>query len=224
LGFSDVENRYILPALPFFVISSAYFLCWLIDKFPWTGYRKLILAILIFLISGYSIYLSALYTAKLQKPDTRMQAVNWIYQNIPSGQKIILDIPYIYLNESKKSIEALKENNSFWLDSRRRYLLGLAEEVYPRPNYFILDLNRLDLDKIDLQQFKADYYVYRYWNGRERERAGTTSFKGRLAAKFYPQEKITDLPNLLNEPSHPLSVLRSINYLGPYVEIWKINP
>jgi hypothetical protein len=42
--------------------------------------------------------------------------------------------------------------------------------------------------------------------------------------KFYPRKEISNLPNLLNDPAgKPLVTLRSINYLGPYVEIYKIK-
>lgn len=226
-GFGELRARYILPAVPFLIIVSIYFLHYLTDKISRTiKYKNIIFISLVILLIGHSAYMSILYAQKLQRPNTRIQAIDWIYQNIPSGSRIILDVPRVWLNENKESIEFLKENNPKWFNARRKYLLTLDEDQCPKPNYFIYNLKYLDLEKLDFEKVKADYYIGNTRNDENKELINFILKNKKLETKFYPREKFN---NAIKDPAdspivNPFITLGSIDYLGPYVEIYKLSP
>ncbi len=176
-------------------------------------------------MTSYSAYLSILYAQKLQRPNTRTQAIDWIYQNIPEGSKIILNVPRVWLNENKESIEFLKENNPFWFNARRNYLLTLDEDQYPKPNYFIYNLNYLNLEKLDFKKIKADYYIHMISADPTRELIYSGLLNKKLIAKFYPRKQFdATIQDPADAPiNRPFTTLRTIDYLGPYVEIYKLK-
>lgn len=224
--FTGIEDRYVLPAVPFFILAASYLAVHLTERFfrnkLFSNFPLFFLVLII--IGGYSFYISILYTLKLQKPDTRIQAVGWINQNIESESSIIMGDKFIELNENKKSILFLKASNPSRMDAKRKYLLGLEEKDYPKPKYNVFHLGRLDRAKLDFSQIKADYLVVSFWNNQGKKAVDFFPYQKKLMARFYPSEEVKDLSNLLNEPAEtPLAVLRSIKYLGPYVEIYKVQ-
>ncbi len=225
-AFGSLRARYILPAIPFFVIISIYFFYYLADKiFRPAKYKNLIFILFVVLMISYSAYMSIFYAQKLLRPNTRIQAIDWIYQNIPTGSRIILDVPRVWLNESKEGIEFLKENNPQWFNARKKYLLTINEDQYPKPNYFIYNLSYLNLEKLNFEKIKADYYIHVILDDPKRELIYSSLLNKELIAKFYPREKFDDA---IRDPadgsmSKLFTTLRSIDYLGPYVEIYKLK-
>lgn len=224
--FSGIEGRYVLPAIPFFIISSAYGAVFLSERFfrsDWLRNTAILVLVLIFV--SYSFYISFLYILRLQKPDTRIQLVNWLYQNVRPESWVVLWDDYIEINETKRSILFIAEKYSSRLDVKRKYLLGLKEDDYPWPRYNIFHSGRLDFNKINFEEIKADYLIISFWSKEEKKsKLDFFSYQKQLVKEFYPREEISLLPNLLNDPNvHPFLTLRTVKYLGPYVEVYKLQ-
>lgn len=75
--------RYMLPVLPFFVISASYFLYLLKKEFPLIGRFFILLFLLISAL--WVIAFSSIYV----REQTRITASKWIYDNIPFESKIV---------------------------------------------------------------------------------------------------------------------------------------
>lgn len=222
--FSGVENRYILPAVPFFIIAASYFIFFLTDIFFKNRLKNFAVILLVFIFVFYSFYLSASYSLKLRKNDTREQAVNWLYQNAAPHSKIILWDEYTEINENKESVLFLSENNPKRMDTKRKYLLNLDEVKYPRPNFFVYPLSRLDTSSFNLYETKADYLFFTFWDKKEEREYKDRFQKKELVAKFYPKSDVSDIPNLLNDATaNPFYNLNRLDYFGPYVEIYKLE-
>lgn len=75
--------RYMVPLIPFFLLAAAYFLYNLQKKYKATG--SAIISLMVFLSAAWSIAFFSIYT----RPQTRIAASEWIYQNIKPGSRIL---------------------------------------------------------------------------------------------------------------------------------------
>jgi hypothetical protein len=227
LGFilisTTVTYRYVTPVVPFIIVLTSYFI-FLLYEHLFKKRSKILLIILIIIASSYSLTSSLLYSVKLLKPYTVRQGVEWIYQNVPQGSRVVSDI---YLNSNKESIRFLEKHNMFgWMDTRKKYLLGLKEEKYPKPNYFLIDLNLTNVAALPAEEKKADYALVFFYNkGNESEKmAVLNELKGnrKLIAAFYPRGQKVFTKSLLNmEPHFFLKNIWETKFIGPNVEIYK---
>lgn len=221
--FTNFTYRYALPAIPFLTIFGSYFIFYLCDNF-FTG-KKVLLVLAILAVSFYSLFSGVLYSSKTLKPHMASQAIEWAYDNIPSGSRIVSDY---YLNSNKESIGLLSKYNKFgWLDSRKKLLLEMPDEKYPQPNYFLIDTNLTDTDSLPVEEKRADYFLIYFYDKQEEsaKREIMDEFlpqQKELVAKFYPKEEKVDTGDMVNfETQWILSNLWETKYLGPYVEIYK---
>ena len=224
LLYYEFNYRYVLPSIPFFIVSASFFVFWLYDKLPPVKIKSAIFVLLIALVSWYSIAASLLYSHKLLKPYTVSQGVRWFYGNIPDGSRVI---SAIYLNASKESVKFGEKYNKFnWVDTRKRHLLALSDQEYPRPSYFLINPNITDVAALPEEEKAADYFILTFYNKeKENEQVKILSeFKGEkeLIAKFYPKEDKEETKNLLNfEPQWIIKTILKTRNIGPYVEIYK---
>lgn len=77
--------RYMLPILPFLILSASWFLYWLREKSKALGTLLIILTLPFTLV--WSLAFFSIYT----RESTRITASKWIYQNIPQGSKILTE-------------------------------------------------------------------------------------------------------------------------------------
>lgn len=222
--FAELENRYVLPIIPFFALSSSYFLASLWTSQSSSIVKKTVVAFLSLCIAAYGLYAGLKYTYLLQKNDTRNDVVEWIYNNAPRDSAIILDVPFLTLNGNKDSILYLKEKNPFWLNTRDEYLLTLSDADFPADSYFILNLSYIQSETIDFSKFQSGYYIFEFWGPEDRlARRLTFLPSARLEASFYPSKTIVAIHNLLQDPSKPIMLLDKIQRLGPYIEVYKFE-
>jgi hypothetical protein len=221
---TNFTYRYVLPALPFLAILTAYFIFYLSQKISSASSRKIFLVVSIAVISVYPLITSLSYSFKITKPYTVSQGVEWFYANVPSGAAVVSDT---YLNPNKESIKFLEGRNQFdWVDSRRKYLLNLDEEKYPQPNYFLIDTNLTDALSLPPEERKADYYFISFYGEKEEgeKQKMLDAFAGEkeMTAKFYPKQEKESTKNLLNfVPQWAIKAVLEQKYIGPHVEIYK---
>lgn len=218
--------RYIFPVIPFLIIFASYFVFWLVEKQDFVKNKKAMAVFLVAAVSVYSLTASLLYSVKLLRPLTISQAISWTYQNIPAGSRIVSDV---YLNSNKESIKLLAQYNSYnWVDLRRQLLSTLDEKKYPQPSYFLIDDNLTNIGLLSDQARYADYGLIFFYDekGQEERLAVLDAVGGehQLIASFYPQRPMVDIGNILSlEPHFFLKTLWPADYIGPYVEIYKIT-
>lgn len=224
LLYYSFHYRYVLPVIPFFIISASYFVFFLCEKAPSFKTRKIVVVSLIVFVSSYSLVSSVFYSLKLLKSHTVVQGIDWVYANIPKDSKIISGV---YLNTSKEGIRFGEKYNKYsWVDTRKKHLLELDDKNYPKPNYFLINPNITDVYSLPKEEKKADYFFVDFYNKeKEKEQLDAMSeFAGKkeMIAKFYPKEEKTYIKNLLGfETQWTIKSVFEIKNLGPYVEIYK---
>lgn len=224
LLYYNFHYRYVLPVVPFLVVSVSYFIFFLRDKITLLKTRKIIFALLLVIVSAYSVVSSTLYSLKFLKPYTIVQGIDWSYANIPQGARIVSGI---YLNTDKDGIRFGEKHNKYnWVDTRKKYLLELSEQEYPKPNYFLINPNITDVYSLPEEEKKADYFFINFYDKKKEaeQLRAMNEFAGQkeLIAKFYPEEEKTYIKNLLGfEPQWVGLSVFEIKNLGPYVEIYK---
>lgn len=224
LLYYEFNYRYVLPAVPFFIVSASYFVFWVSEKLSFSRAKGAALILLIIFISGYSIAASSLYSYKLLKPYTVSHGTEWIYDNIPSGSRIV---SAIYLNSDKESVKFGEQYNKFdWIDTRKKHLLALDDQKLPKPNYFLINPNITDVYTLPEKEKKADYFIITFYNKEkeDEQRKMLSEFRGEkeLVAKFYPKENKAEIKNLLNfEPQWIVKSALEIKNIGPNVEVYK---
>jgi 4-amino-4-deoxy-L-arabinose transferase-like glycosyltransferase len=168
--------RYMLPFLPFLIISGSWFLIQTRNKFKILGNFLIVLFCLSSLFWGLSFFTVYL------RPQTRIIASEWVYQNIPISAKILTEHwddglpinipPYIsadykseqltiYEPDNEKKInyyaDKLSEADYLILNSRRLYgtLMFLPEKYPLTSRYYQLLFN----DKLGYQKV-AEFTSY----------------------------------------------------------------
>lgn len=223
--FYDFLYRYTLPIIPFLTLSASYFVFWLGSKILSSRSGKIISAVLIAVMFGYSSMISVLYTFKLQRGYTLSKGLEWVYKNIPTGSRIVSGT---YITPNKESLGFLKTHNRFnWFDTRKSYLMSLNDGRYPEPNYFILNPGFTDLSSLSDEEKKANYIFVAFYD-KEGEKIRKEFFnfingEKELIFKIYPTEDKDGIKELINyQPHFLLTTLFKIKYVGPYVEIYKV--
>ncbi len=216
--------RYSLPLFPLVVIAAAYFLSEL-----FRGGHKKISVILLILAALYALVFSCFFDLRLLKANTLVLARAWISKNISASASIQnYDLGEdLNLVENKASLDLIKDNLPDLFSSKRKYLLALREDAYPRPNFYVFNYKLSD--KL-LPKF--DYIIF---SGMKKEnidiKANSILDKYSLIEKFYPADQRLDgsWPGYLEIGVpfngfmfNPLALFKLYD-VGPYIEIYKLK-
>ncbi|MBU1895921.1 hypothetical protein KJ641_03565, partial [Patescibacteria group bacterium] len=217
--------RYALPVVPILIIVNAYFAYFIFSK---TKKRVLGKTVLIFVISAYTLIFSILFDLRLTQIDTRVLARDWVLGNVPSGSVIknfnLAD--ELNLNENKENIKMIKENLPELFSTKRKYMLDLSADDYPKPSYFVVNYEQLE----DLSP-KFEYVII---SSQERSFLYSETEKLEdnyvLVKYFYPTEDSAmqygrEYLGIPFNHSHfnPLALFKQFDYNGPFVEIYKLK-
>jgi hypothetical protein len=140
--------RYMVPLLPFFGISAAYFLS------KMRGFSIRLEKVLTFTIIFSSIVWGLAFFSIYLRPQTRITASEWIYQNIPSGSKIYTEhwddgLP-VNLPKSNRGKYEIEELTIYEPDNSQK--IDYFSEKLPKGNYVILSSRRLWGTFINLEE------------------------------------------------------------------------
>jgi hypothetical protein len=131
--------RYMLPVLPFLIISGSWLLIQIRSRFKILGNFLIVLFLLSSLLWGLSFFNIYL------RPQTRIVASEWIYQNIPSQTKILtehwddgLPISLLLYSPSDYEIEQL----AIYEPDNQEKLNYYAEKI-SQADYLIINSRRL---------------------------------------------------------------------------------
>ncbi len=214
--WTDPDPRYILPIIPFLVVSCAFALSelsvFLIKRMSPLFVRISVSVVAIGIIL-YTFAPTVQYTLLLQQPDTRVAAALWITEHIPSGAHVVLDAKKLTLPRDSEVLTYLEKNAPGELRTKDRFLIEKGE--VPSPAYFVLSRAVADSLTLPLKQF--DWYVNEYYPDTDTHDPGNGFIR---VATFSPAQK-SNLADTLSGALDPFAALTGLTNLGPYVVIYK---
>jgi hypothetical protein len=218
--------RYLLPIIPFMALMAAYGLVWLYDRIK---YKKIIGG-LIAVLCLLSLYPPLLWDYKFLLPSSRLEAVNWMYNNLPAGESIINFDGGLELNENRQSLLDIQKYTIF-LTKKRAYLLNSSDEVFPKPNYYVFFYPHYEQIPPEIINKKFNYLIISWFNKENHEYRRSQLKKVNLdmedlvLIKRFPAEATADDigMDLGGSIDKPLVNLPRLKQNGPIVDIYKIK-
>ncbi len=150
-----------------------------------------------FLLFAWPLAIVLRYDYLLTRPDTRILAAEWIYRNTPREARLLADLPYLRLTNTKEGVQALREISPAGLRVEDRTLLSLPDARYPEPNREVLNLHFVNPDSPYRRERERDFFTargyryfaveYEYADGRDLDpQSRALAAQGRLIARFQP--------------------------------------
>ena len=223
--------RTLVPFSPYLALASAYGINSLAKK---SRRPQIALCIMSALIILPSITGAVLLDRQLLRDDTRTEAINWIYKNIPENSKIAMfSLTDDVINPNRAVLETIKNILPSKLNTRQKTLLEADDNQFARPWYFVWDVRNLGPAVVPQNFFKDQnftYYLRTDWGGRPQSFYDNAIEKELGAKKLlirfdpYKEQKRNNrefgsLHNLIN----PWPPLLGATAFGPIVEIYKLE-
>lgn len=219
--------RYLLPILPFFAISAAYFLAWLYERIK---HKKIFGGAAAVLCLLY-LYPALLWDYKFLLPASRLEAAGWVYNNLSPGESIINLDGHFELNENRQSLRDLEKYSPEMLTKKRAFLLSSGDEVFPKPNYYIFFYPHYKEAPPEIINKKFNYLIiswldkknYDYWLSKLKY-FNLTPEDLSLVKRFPAEATFDDLgADLGDDLDRPLINLWKLKQNGPIVDIYEIK-
>ncbi len=170
--YMPLEDRYIMPVLPVMCLAGGFFIDSVMLKTEFNkSARKMVIAV-VGLILIFPVVISFQISKLLFADDTRIQAVNWIKDNISSGEKIVVDLNTVRLSPTKAALEEQRFFDNNYLSRRDAILLegiknGIDISEYGfYPQYHVLHINQnIHTPEIQKNQTPGKLVSHYYDNG-----------------------------------------------------------
>ena len=104
-AYGNVE-RALTPFAPYIIIGAAF----IVDRFFDRIRSKSLFPALILVLAFYSIFFSVLFDIKISRPDTRIEAIEWMKKNISESEKSSYYSRYVWGNESPDQFDDAEKN------------------------------------------------------------------------------------------------------------------
>lgn len=240
--FDDYTARGLIFVVPLLAVSAGYFADHAWEKLRNLEIKKLsprlsqflyfFISIFFFLaLFGWQFMIDIRYDWLLSQKDTRLVAQEWISKNISAGSRILADVQYMRIQNTKEGIRALEALDPSGIRTGDRVLLATSDERYPKPAYRILNLNfvspdiraRMDADALGAEKFQ--YLVIEYAtpeNIRSDIRAFTESAHRIAHIDPWKTERRYTIDGSGKMPGISLDELFGLQRLGPFVDIYEL--
>lgn len=107
---------------------------------------------------AYPLLVDLRYDFLLHQKDTRLVAKEWVEKNIPPGAKILADLQYLRLINTKEGIGDLEKLDPSGLRSPDRALLRRGGKTYPSPAFYVLNLHFVSPSQPERLTASPDYF------------------------------------------------------------------
>jgi len=128
-SFTRHGDRYILPIVPFLTIIAAMFLMRIVSRIPFSGNkpgakRNVILAIAAFILILLPGIKVIRYVQLMSEKGTRIEAKEWINENIPRGKRIAYEFYFPHFSGYKmENIYTIGVHPFEWYKDRFDYII-----------------------------------------------------------------------------------------------------
>jgi len=139
-----------------------------------------------------------------------------IFEHVPDSAAVYTSTYYFDLPKSREAIMFYKQNLPEALRTKDDVLLGLPNERFPTPSYFVIDIE--SAQKLGEKTPKFDYIVAGYFKP-ERRIAIPPGFERIM--EFYPTDPGGRIDDLIQTPRNPFIAVENVSRLGPHIEIYK---
>lgn len=223
VSFFGSDPRYISPLIPFLALSAAVAL-----EYALRRVAPRVRAVVVTVVFAVLLIPAIAFTAWMLQDSTRRLALDWVYTQVSSGERLIVFDAYIPFNEDKATLADVQQyTDSFTI--KRAYLAAGDPAALPAPHYYVLTVPYF-VDGVP-ETLKEGAYAYAlvvFWNTAEREleRAELATFASAtsptLVATFGAPEGSVDLANA---PFAPFPHLFTSRQSGPTIEVYRLqNP
>jgi len=124
-SFTRHGDRYILPIVPFLAIIAAMFLMRIVPRIPFSkNKRSIVLAIAAFILIFFPGIKVIRYVQLMTEKGTRIEARDWIKENIPQGKRIAYEYYFPHFSGYKmENIYIIGTHPFEWYKDRFDYIV-----------------------------------------------------------------------------------------------------
>lgn len=224
--FFRFEYRFLLPLILFLIISSAIGIDEIRNKFP-SKYSKVFIYLILLIPTLFTIRLAYLgYTN-----DSRIKAKEWLNENVPAGEKVIVYANLMRIANNKKGILEQGFIDKRSLRTNDKNTLSIRDGLIKEKTFHALNLYTVENDN-----FYKMIDVYAKKNGYKYLIFSKIDFLDKPEQFEYVKNLTKDAKLIVsygnNESNYSLSKTEigpsllpffKIKEFGPEVEIYKLN-
>lgn len=124
-SFTRHGDRYILPIVPFLTIIAAMFLVRIVSRVPFSENRRsVVLAITAFALVFFPGIKAIRYAQLMTEKGTRLEAKDWVKDNIPRGKRIAYEFYFPHFSGYKmENIYTIGVHPFEWYEDRFDYII-----------------------------------------------------------------------------------------------------
>ena len=230
------EDRYLIGIIPAFCLFGSIGLGKLskvlIHFYP--KFRFKIIISMTVLIAFYPAILATYSNLLLLRDDTRLQAIEWVHNNLKDQDKIVNDMHHVRLKSSNEALAYQKQIDPYSLTSFERYRLSQKNMNLQKYSMSSINISWIKFNNNDTRteliakRLQSDNYAFFIFQKRPDQEE--SALKQHLApnlkkiTEFKPSQQKTVPPYLHSTQLviYPMYHLFFVDRFGPHVEIFQL--